>query len=65
MTLIALPAFANNCFWMHNDGHRAVVVDPGKSAPVIRALDSHGLKSHVILVTPQRADRRQRKNDRR
>jgi hydroxyacylglutathione hydrolase len=65
MKLIALPAFANNCFWMHNDGHCAVVVDPAESAQVIRALDSHGLEPHMILVTPHRAELRPRKKQRR
>ncbi len=56
MNLIALPAFSDNYIWMLHDGQRAVVVDPGESAPVIRALDSHGLELAAILVTHHHAD---------
>ena len=43
MNLIALPAFTDNYIWMLHDGKRAIVVDPGDSAPVISALASHEL----------------------
>jgi len=56
MNLIALPAFSDNYIWMLHDGHRAVVVDPGESAPVIQALDSHKLQLAAILVTHHHAD---------
>ena len=56
MNLIALPAFSDNYIWMLHDGHRALVVDPGEAAPVIRALDSHGLELAAILVTHHHAD---------
>jgi hydroxyacylglutathione hydrolase len=56
MNLIALPAFSDNYIWMLHDGQRAVVVDPGESAPVLRALDSHGLELAAILVTHHHAD---------
>lgn len=56
MNLIALPAFSDNYIWMLHDGQRAIVVDPGESAPVIRALDSHGLELAAILVTHHHAD---------
>ena len=56
MNLIALPAFSDNYIWMLHDGQRAVVVDPGESAPVIKALDSHGLELAAILVTHHHAD---------
>ena len=56
MNLIALPAFTDNYIWMLHDGHSAVVVDPGESAPVIEALDSLKLKLAAILVTHHHAD---------
>ena len=56
MKLIALPAFSDNYIWMLHDGHHAVVVDPGESAPVINALDSHKLQLAAILVTHHHAD---------
>jgi hydroxyacylglutathione hydrolase len=56
MNLIALPAFSDNYIWMLHDGHLAVVVDPGESAPVIKALDSHKLQLAAILVTHHHAD---------
>jgi hydroxyacylglutathione hydrolase len=56
MNLIALPAFSDNYIWMLHDGQRAVVVDPGESAPVINALDLHKLQLAAILVTHHHAD---------
>ena len=41
---------------MLHDGRHAVVVDPGESAPVINALDSHKLQLAAILVTHHHAD---------
>jgi glyoxylase-like metal-dependent hydrolase (beta-lactamase superfamily II) len=51
MKLIALPAFTDNYIWMIHDGTRAVVVDPGESAPVMAALDAAGLTLAAILMT--------------
>jgi hydroxyacylglutathione hydrolase len=56
MKLIALPAFTDNYIWMFHDGQRAVVVDPGESAPVIEALNAHQLVLAAILVTHHHAD---------
>ncbi len=56
MNLIALPAFSDNYIWMLHDGHNAIVVDPGESAPVLKALDSHQLQLAAILVTHHHAD---------
>ncbi len=56
MDLIALPAFADNYFWMLHDGQRAIVVDPGDAGPVHAALDAHRLALAAILVTHHHAD---------
>jgi hydroxyacylglutathione hydrolase len=56
MKLLALPAFADNYIWMLHDGRRAIVVDPGESAPVIAALDAQQLVLAAILVTHHHAD---------
>jgi len=56
MNLTALPAFTDNYIWMLDDGHHAVVVDPGDSAPVLAALDARQLVLTAILVTHHHAD---------
>jgi len=56
MNLIALPAFTDNYIWMLHDGQRAIVVDPGESAPVHAALDAQQLVLAAILVTHHHAD---------
>ena len=56
MHLLALPAFTDNYIWMLHDGARAVVVDPGESAPVQEALDRLGLQLAGILVTHHHGD---------
>jgi hydroxyacylglutathione hydrolase len=56
MNLLALPAFTDNYIWMLHDGHQALVVDPGESAPVEHALDTHGLTLAGILVTHHHND---------
>ena len=38
----AIPAFTDNYIWMMHDGSNAVVVDPGASEPVERALAQMG-----------------------
>jgi hydroxyacylglutathione hydrolase len=56
MTLIPLPAFADNYIWMLHDGHKALVVDPGDAQPVLDALQRLGLQLESILVTHHHAD---------
>ena len=56
MNLLALPAFTDNYIWMLDDGQRAIVVDPGESAPVIDALAARQLALAAILVTHHHAD---------
>ena len=56
MKLIALPAFTDNYIWMLHDGTCAIVVDPGDAAPVVQALERHGLQLSGILVTHHHPD---------
>lgn len=56
MRLTALPAFEDNYIWSLQaaDG-RAVIVDPGQSAPVLEAA-SQGLRPAAILLTHHHGD---------
>ncbi len=56
MTLLPLPAFDDNYIWMLHDGRQALVVDPGDDAPVLQALQAHGLQLTAILVTHHHID---------
>ena len=56
MNLTALPAFTDNYIWMLDDGHQALVVDPGDSAPVLAALAARQLVLAAILVTHHHAN---------
>ena len=47
----AIPAFTDNYIWMMHDGSNAVVVDPGASEPVERALAQMGLSLSAIVLT--------------
>lgn len=56
MNLTPLPAFQDNYLWLLDDGHRALVVDPGDARPVQAALQARGLQLEAILVTHHHAD---------
>ena len=56
MTLLPLPAFADNYIWLLHDGREALVVDPGDAQPVLNALHHEGLNLQGILVTHHHAD---------
>ncbi|MCE1249855.1 MAG: MBL fold metallo-hydrolase, partial [Comamonadaceae bacterium] len=56
MNLLPLPAFTDNYIWMLHDAQRALVVDPGAAAPVLQALQQHGLQLQAILVTHHHGD---------
>ena len=56
MTLLALPALADNYIWLLAQGGDALVVDPGEAAPVERALAEHGLRLRAILLTHHHDD---------
>jgi len=46
-----IPAFKDNYIWMFHDGSRAVVVDPGMAAPVLKALDEQRLELSAVVLT--------------
>ncbi|RTD89760.1 hydroxyacylglutathione hydrolase [Variovorax atrisoli] len=56
MTLVPLPAFADNYIWMLHDGLHAIVVDPGDAQPVFDALARDKLQLAAILVTHHHPD---------
>lgn len=56
MYLIPVPAFNDNYLWLLHDGQRALIVDPGDAAPVLRALQENGLQLASILVTHHHPD---------
>lgn len=56
LSVLAVPAFADNYLWLIHDGRHAAAVDPGAAAPVRAALDAHGLRLTAILLTHHHAD---------
>jgi hydroxyacylglutathione hydrolase len=56
MTLHPLPAFQDNYLWLLQDGHRALVVDPGDAQPVLARLRQTGVQLEAILVTHHHGD---------
>jgi hydroxyacylglutathione hydrolase len=46
-----VPAFSDNYIWMFHDGRRAVVVDPGVAAPVLKELEKQRLDLSAIVLT--------------
>jgi hydroxyacylglutathione hydrolase len=56
LTFIPIPAFTDNYLWLLHDGQRALVVDPGDAAPVLRKLAELKLRLDAILVTHHHPD---------
>jgi hydroxyacylglutathione hydrolase len=56
MNLVALPAFADNYFWMLHGGRPTFVIDPGDKASALDKQSRPGLALKGILVTPYRRD---------
>ena len=56
LSVLAIPAFADNYVWLIHDGKQAAVVDPGDAAPVVAALSAHRLSLVAILLTHHHAD---------
>ena len=56
LSVLTVPAFKDNYLWLIHDGVHAAAVDPGDSAPILAALDAHGLTLTAILLTHHHAD---------
>jgi hydroxyacylglutathione hydrolase len=56
ITIIPIPAFADNYIWLLRQGTAAVVVDPGDAAPVLAYLAREGLVLTGILATHHHND---------
>ncbi len=58
ITIHTIPAFHDNYFWLFHQqgGIDAAVVDPGDSEPVLKSLQTLGLRLSGILVTHQHLD---------
>ncbi|MCK7228752.1 hydroxyacylglutathione hydrolase [Enterobacter asburiae] len=57
MNLISISAFEDNYIWvLVDDERRCVIVDPGESAPVLRAIKENGWHPEAILLTHHHND---------
>ena len=56
LSVLAIPAFADNYIWLVHDGVHAAVVDPGDAAPVFAVLEANNLTLVAILLTHHHAD---------
>ena len=56
--ILPVRAFRDNYIWLitAGDSGNAAVVDPGDAAPVLDALQAHGLRLCAILITHHHAD---------
>ncbi len=56
VTIIPIPAFADNYIWLLRDGARVAVVDPGDAAPVFAYLEREQVELTAILATHHHGD---------
>jgi hydroxyacylglutathione hydrolase len=56
LSVLAVPAFADNYLWLIHDGVHAAVIDPGDAGPVLKALQDRNLALTAILLTHHHAD---------
>ncbi len=56
VSVLTVPAFADNYLWLIHNGTQAAVVDPGDAGPILAALKEHGLSLVAILLTHHHAD---------
>lgn len=56
MEVLVIPALTDNYIYLLHDGRSAAVIDPADAGPVFAALDEHGLKLDMALVTHSHLD---------
>ncbi|GHT93643.1 hydroxyacylglutathione hydrolase [Betaproteobacteria bacterium] len=56
LTITPIPFAHDNYLWLLDDGHHAVLVDPGAAAPALAVLETRGLIPLAILLTHHHAD---------
>jgi hydroxyacylglutathione hydrolase len=56
LSVLAIPAFADNYLWLIHDGVNAAIVDPGDAGPVLDVLRERKLTLTAILLTHHHAD---------
>jgi hydroxyacylglutathione hydrolase len=56
LTIIPVPAFADNYIWVLREERNAAVVDPGDAAPVLAHFEREGLALSAILATHHHGD---------
>ena len=57
MNLISIPAFEDNYIWvLVDDDRHCIIVDPGESAPVLRAISENDWHPDAILLTHHHND---------
>ena len=56
LSIIPIPAFADNYIWLLRNGEAGVVVDPGDAAPVMAHCDREGVALAAILATHHHGD---------
>lgn len=56
LSVLAIPAFADNYLWLIHDGNHAAIVDPGDAGPVLDVLRERKLTLTAILLTHHHAD---------
>jgi hydroxyacylglutathione hydrolase len=56
LSVLAIPAFADNYLWLIHDDVHAAIVDPGDAGPVLDVLRQRKLTLTAILLTHHHAD---------
>lgn len=56
LQIIPVSAFKDNYIWLITNGSKAVAIDPGDAAPLLKALASRRLELEAVLVTHHHQD---------